>query len=226
MSVRHEVPDEILLDYASGGVNPGKGLLVETHLAMCSPSRERFDMLQEVGGALFESLEGEALTRASADGVLAEAARVSESRQGSRRAPSPRKADPVRLCGTALPAPLAPVARHALERGRWRSLGVGVRALRLPCSTPRGRTHLLQARPGIRIAPHTHVGEELVLVLTGAFQDEGEVFGRGDIAVNDDSRVHGPTIKDIGPCLCLVVTEGPIRFTGKGGWLLNQIARL
>jgi putative transcriptional regulator len=125
-----------------------------------------------------------------------------------------------------LPAPLAPVARQALERGAWRSLGLGVRALRLPCSTSRARTHLLQARPGTRIAPHTHVGEELVLVLTGAFEDEGEVFGRGDVAVNDGSRVHGPAIEDAGPCLCLVVTEGPIRFTGRGGWLLNQIARL
>jgi putative transcriptional regulator len=226
MSVRHEVPDELLLDYAVGGVNPGKDLLVGTHLAMCASSRARFDMLQEVGGALLDSLEDVPLAGASADTVLARAARAPETHHAPRRAPSARDGDPICLCGTVLPQPLAPMARQALERGAWRSLGFGVRALRLPCSTPRGRTHLLQARPGVRIAPHTHVGEELVLVLTGAFVDEGQVFGQGDLAVNDDSRVHGPTIEDAGPCLCLVVTEGPIRFTGKAGWLLNQFARL
>lgn len=224
MNVRHPVPDEILLDYVAGCASPGKGLLVETHLAMCDRSLEHFLMLQEVGGALLDTLEAAPLEGVSADAVLARASTGSEGEPAAGRAERPQRRDAVELCGTRLPAPLADTA-EALDRRSWRRLGFGVEAALLPCSTPRGRTQLLHARPGIKILPHTHEGEELVLVLRGGFWDRGEYFGPGDVAVSNDAQLHAPVIDDAEPCLCLAVNEGPIRFVGPTGWLLNRINR-
>ena len=225
MNVRHPVPDEVLLDYVAGCASPGKGLLVETHLAICEPSRDRFEMLREVGGALLETLEAVPLEGVSAEAVLARATRAAEPDFAASRPASPRSQRAVELCGTRLPPPLAAFAGEALDRRAWRTLGRGVEAALLSCSTPRGRTQLLQARPGIRILPHTHDGEELVLVLRGGFWDGGTYFGPGDVAVSDDSQVHAPVIDDAEPCLCLAVNEGPIRFVGPAGWLFNRFNR-
>lgn len=228
MNVRHPVPDEILLDSASGSASPGKELLVQTHLAMCDDSRARFGVLEQVGGALLEALEDASLERVNAESVLARAADLPDphARGSDPLAMSPAsEASPVQLCGTVLPPPLTADGRQALDRSAWRTLGRGVQAALLGCSTPRGRTQFLYAKPGVRIMPHTHEGEELVLVLRGAFWDGDAYFGPGDVAVNDDSRVHAPVIDSAEPCLCLAVTEGPIRFVGPAGWILNRMNR-
>lgn len=227
VTVRHPVPDEILLDYVAGSASPGKALLVATHLAMWAPSQARHAMLAEVGGALLETLQGVRLERASAQAVLALDDRPPAGRERAASGPA-TMAEPqasVALCGTVLPSPLAAGGAEAADRRAWRTLGRGVAAALLSCSTPRGRTQFLRARAGAKIFPHTHEGEELVLVLKGAFWDEGERFGPGDVAVNDGSRVHAPVIDEAEECLCLAVTEGRIRFVGPAGWFLNRVSR-
>lgn len=228
MSVRHLVPDELLLDYTVGSAAPGRALLVASHLEMCEASRKRFAMLQAVGGALLESLEGESLQQVSAEGVIARAeAMVSDDarprpHEGTTAPPGPLGG---RLRGIELPAPLLRYARE-VEAGRaWRRLGRGVEAAVLSASTPRGKTQLLWARRGVCILDHTHVGEELVLILKGAFWDDGEYFGPGDVALKDSASTHAPVIDDAEDCLCLSVTEGPIRFVGPYGWLFNAFNR-
>jgi len=226
MSVRHQVPDEMLLDFVVGGAGAGKQVLLSTHLAMSGASRERYGMMREVGGALLEALDGEPLTQATAERVLRDASVAQLETTTELGRADQRSADKTKLCGTVLPPPLASITQHAHDPKVWRTIGFGVKSVLLPCSSPKGRTHLLYARPGVQIAPHTHTGEELVLVLSGAFTDDGEVFEPGDLAVNDSSRVHAPVIDTSTPCLCLVVTEGPIRYTGKAGWLLNRFCQL
>ena len=65
----------------------------------------------------------------------------------------------------------------------------------------------------------------MVLVLKGAFWDDGVRYGPGDVAVCEDGTVHSPRIDDGDDCLCLAVTEAPVRFTGLAGLVLNRICR-
>jgi len=228
MSERHAVPDELLLDYAVGSTPPGKALLVATHLAMRESSRQRFDMLQAMGGALLETLQAAPLERISAETVLA---RADEADGGGGRAaaagggPERPAAFSGKLRGIELPAPLARVARAADDPRAWRTLGLGVEAAVLPVSTRGAKTQLLRARPGVRIMRHTHRGEELVLLLKGAFRDGDELFAAGDVAVADAASTHAPVIDERDECLCLAVTEGPIRFVGPYGWAFNLLNR-
>jgi putative transcriptional regulator len=230
MNVRHPVPDELLLDYAVGSTGPGRSILVATHLAMCESSQQRYAMLQEVGGALLESLDGCRLERISVDAVLARAdamAAEEPAPASGSAAQRPVTDGPLggKLSGIELPPPLLPLAQQVQGAGAWRRLGPGVEAAVLPASTRQTKVQLLRARPGVRILEHTHLGEELVLILKGAFWDEGEYFGPGDVAVKDCSSIHAPVIDEAGDCLCLAVTEGPIRFVGRYGWLFNLFNR-
>lgn len=229
MMVNHPAPDELLLDYAVGSTGPGKSLLVETHIAMCDESRVKVEMMDAIGGAVLESMVDATMRTVTADSVLALAedrTDVLERPLGSRRLPTTRSVTLAgRLPGVNVPGPLGAYADCIESPASWRNLGLGIAAAELPVSTPERKTQLLLAKPGVRVLEHTHLGEEAVLVLTGAFWDDGERYGPGDVAVNDGSTTHRPLIDDGEPCLCLAVTEAPIRFVGPHGWLLNLFNR-
>lgn len=223
MNVRHPAPDELLLDYAVGATGPGKSLLVACHLAMCDEARARFALLEQIGGAVLDSIAPDRLERVTAervlgaiDGEIPVLARPVRTAVGTK---------PVEVDGILLPPALAAHAERIADRRSWRRLGRGVEAAELPVSTAEAKTQLLRAAPGVRIVEHTHMGEEAVLLLNGAFHDNGERYGVGDVAVNDGATTHSPVIDDEDVCLCLAVTEGPIRFVGRGAWLLNLFNR-
>jgi putative transcriptional regulator len=73
---------------------------------------------------------------------------------------------------------------------------------------------------------HTHDGSELTLVLAGGFSDESGHFVRGDVAEADPSINHQPVADPGEDCLCLAVTDAPIRLTGPFGRLLNPFLRI
>lgn len=221
-----------MLDYTVGSTPPAMSLLVATHMAMCPSSRRLYDMLRGVGGVLLDTLGGEPLRAISAESVLAradEAAGVAECggvADLARPATGTRSRGPVaKFGGMTPPGPLLALADEFASESAWRSLGVGVAAVPLSVSTEGWRAHLLWAKPGLRIAKHTHQGQEAVLVLKGAFWDQGERYGPGDVAVLDDATVHSPVIDRGEDCVCLAVTQAPVRFVGPLGWLLNRFSR-
>ena len=224
MNVRHPAPDELLLDHASGAAAPGKSLLVLTHAAMCDEARARLALLEQIGGAVLDTVAGSRLTKVTAEGVL-DALDDDPALATSRDRSNPKADGPAEFEGIRLPGPLAAYAETLAERRSWRKIGLGVEAAELPVSRPGAKTQILRARPGVRIFEHTHLGEEAVLLINGAFYDNGERYGAGDVAVNDGDTSHAPVIADEGVCLCLAVTEGPIRFVGRAGWLLNLFNR-
>ena len=59
---------------------------------------------------------------------------------------------------------------------------------------------------------HGHGGEELTLVLQGAFKDKVGRFARGDIADLDEDTEHCPIIEEGETCICLYATEAPSHY--------------
>jgi len=221
-----------MLDYTVGSTPPAMSLLVATHMAMCPASRRLYDMLRGVGGVLLDTLGGEPLRTISAESVLARADEVAGAAERvgvadvARPATGARPRGPIaKFGGMTPPGPLLALADEFASESAWRSLGVGVAAVPLSVSTEGWRAHLLWAKPGLRIARHTHQGQEAVLVLKGAFWDQGERYGPGDVAVHDDATVHSPVIDRGEDCVCLAVTQAPVRFVGPLGWLLNRFSR-
>jgi putative transcriptional regulator len=71
---------------------------------------------------------------------------------------------------------------------------------------------LLRIPAGTKLPDHGHRGTELTLVLKGAFRDEEDRFGAGDIEVANEEMHHKPIAEDGEPCICLAATDAPLRF--------------
>jgi putative transcriptional regulator len=120
----------------------------------------------------------------------------------------------------ALPEVVRHTAGDALASARWRFASPGVRALDLSHVVPRanaGEIQLLKIWPGFGVPKHTHSGDELTLVLTGAFRDEGGYYGPGDVSIGVPGMVHRPIAEPGDICFVLAVTDAPLLFKGPLG---------
>jgi putative transcriptional regulator len=224
-------PDALLLDCAAGAASPAIELLIATHLTMSKESRDLYLMMETVGGALLEAEEGDRLDKISAASALEAIDSLGQARPDHGLEPASVSAagmvgrTPRSIKDQDLPTPLLDFRATGGESWHWRQLGFGVAAASVTAPPTEERAHLLWARPRTQIARHRHVGREVVLVLSGAFWDDGVRYGPGDVAVSEDGSIHAPTIDEGDDCLCLAVTEAPVEFTGPMGWALNRFCR-
>lgn len=149
------------------------------------------------------------------DHVLAriEAAGAADERAASRAA----YGDPTVAEIAALPSPVREAALAALEHDRWRFGSVGLR--RLPLDLGATHCELMRIEAGRGSAPHDHAGDELTLILTGAYFDGHADYGPGDVSLARKGFVHTPKAKPGAVCYVLAVTYGDARFKGVIGLL-------
>lgn len=114
---------------------------------------------------------------------------------------------------SGMPAPLVPVCGPDLDRVPWKRLVPGVQHFPLPL-TPgaKGQLRLLKCAPGVALPEHDHSGSELTLVLRGAYRDNHGTYRAGDVADMAAGTGHAPVADDKEGCVCLIASEGKIRF--------------
>lgn len=208
MTPRHHVSDDLLLSYAAGSLAEGWSLAVATHLSLCAECRARLAVAEAAGGQLLDTLGVEPISDKSWAAV--------RSRLGA-----PTKANPAAQPSTAvLPKPLRDYIGGDLDQVRWKMLGKGAAQLRLKTADGTTQVRLLKIPAGKPVPEHSHRGRELTVVLTGAFHDGETLFARGDMEDADDSIQHVPTATEEADCICLAVTEAPLRFTS---WIVRAL---
>lgn len=211
MTTAHVTP-ELLAAYADGSMSDGMSLLVASHLTYCPECRSRVARLEAVGGAFIAVEEPEAPDPACLSRVL-------ERLDTGMDEPNAPQA-----VGSDLPLPRPILARLGPEASdiHWRFLLPGLSDHKLSGFDGED-VSLLRAKPGVRILPHTHSGDEATLVLTGQLRDGERIYGRGDVALADEHDNHRPEIVGDETCICLVVLTGRMRFTGPIGRALNLL---
>lgn len=131
----------------------------------------------------------------------------------------PREAAPLlrpTVRKTALPTVPEPLRNYVdsdLDEVRWSAVGGGVRQKVLSAPSDRSAIcRLLYIPAGQAVPEHGHRGLELTLVLAGSFLDGEVIFTRGDLEIADDALEHTPIAGAEAPCICLAVTDAPLRF--------------
>ena len=120
-------------------------------------------------------------------------------------------AAPIRVDRGVLPAPVRAYIGGDLDAVKWKPVGMGVKQAVLKTSDS-AAARLLYIPAGAAMPEHSHRGMELTLVLQGAFADDSDRFGPGDVEIADDEVDHTP-VADVGAdCICLAATEGKLRF--------------
>ncbi|MEM6307183.1 MAG: ChrR family anti-sigma-E factor [Pseudomonadota bacterium] len=200
-TIKHHLSDDILMAYSAGTLPEAFNLVVATHLSMCPTCRAAAAAYDAVGGGL---LEGED-TVAMADGAF----------EATLKLISIHPKDPIktqlRPRGGLFPAPLQDYVGGDLDAVRWRPIGMGVRQSVLKTSKD-ASVRLLHIPAGSAVPDHGHRGTELTLVLQGAFRDENDHFGPGDIEVANEDLHHMPVAELGEDCICLAATDAPLKF--------------
>lgn len=213
MTIKHHLTEETLLAYAAGNLPEAFNLIVASHVSLCDDCRAIVESFDSVGGAIIDTLEGSELSYGSLEATLA------------RIETLPRDARPEPLPDATLPAPIRSYVGGDLASVKWRPVGMGVKQAILATSDT-ASARLLMIQPGVTIPDHSHEGTEMTLVLKGAFLDEDDRFARGDIEVADGSVSHTPVADASETCICLAVTEAPLKFKGLLPKIAQKFARI
>ncbi len=200
MTIRHHLSDQLLMAYAAGELPEAFNLVVATHVSLCDECRAQLASFEALGGAMIEMTDTAPL---SDDSLAACLDRIDGLSQANARRPLKRAG--------VFPAPLADYVGGGPEKVKWRPVGMGVKQALL--RTGKGASARLLYIPGGQAVPdHGHRGMELTLVLQGAFRDESDRFGRGDVEIADDTMQHTPIAEEGEVCICLAATDAPLRF--------------
>ena len=204
MSIAHHPDITTLMAFSAGTLDEPYALVISTHIAMCEACRENVRRTDLIGGALLTA-EAEADV---GDGLLDRLLAATDDEIGVPSEPLQHVA--------GVPAPLTRYLPHGLESIKWHYAGPGVATCDLPSSaSAKSRLLLLRVAGGRRVPEHSHGGQELTLILQGAYKDRFGVFATGDIADHDEDVEHQP-IAEPGPdCICLVAVDAKLNFRSR-----------
>lgn len=198
-TITHHLTEDLLADYATGVLDEAFALAVATHVSLCDECRAQLAAFEALSGAVLDAADAVAMDEDSLEAVFA---RI----DGAAQAAAPRRRSP-----GVLPAPLQDYVGGDLAAIRWRPIGLGVQQAILRTGG-QARARLLYIPAGVAVPDHGHNGRELTLVLQGAFRDEDGRFARGDVECADEAVEHTPVAEAGEDCICLAVTDAPLKF--------------
>lgn len=208
--VKHHLPDEILMAYSAGNLPEAFNLVVAAHVSLSDDSRVRLDAYDALGGAVLDTVDTVEMSEGSLEATFA---------MIDRTMPETPPANHNRTPGV-FPAPLQDYVGGDLEDVKWRPIGMGVKQSILK-TTKDATVRLLYIPSGMAMPDHGHEGTEMTLVLKGAFEDEVDHFGRGDVEIADQDLHHTPVAVGPEDCICLSAADARLKFNA----LLPRLAQ-
>ena len=219
MKIEHHLDADLIVAYGAGLLDEANALLVSVHLALCPACRADLEVAECIGGVLIDCELPDVPVDPVSDTAIATAAKGPHD-------PGPAAG---RLPGSGrqhvFPQPLRDYAGGDLDDIIWRGLGSGVRQCVINTRGP-STARLLNIPAGERVPEHGHRGTELTLVLSGSFFDRGCWYRRGDVEITDAATIHQPIAGPEDNCICLAVTDAPLKFRGWMARLAQPFLRI
>ncbi|GHF11541.1 anti-sigma factor [Kordiimonas sediminis] len=229
------IGDEWLVSYAAGSLGEAHACVVAAHIDYHPALKSKLRDAEDIGGALLEVSEPDSLQSDSFDAVMAKITAFEEDMFGAVHMDTEQKdtVPPIVVGTDILPASSLPsslsqyIADKDLNSLKWRRMGPGMSQVRL-WDGPKGeKLWLLKARGGTEMPVHDHNGLEMTLVLQGGYQVGASHYTPGMIELADtDTKDHHPVIDEGEDCICLVVTEAPIKLHSFIGRLVQPFIGL
>jgi putative transcriptional regulator len=194
--------DNLLASYVAGSLPVPLQHLVGAHLEIKDDNRAFVAELEGLAGSAFEHQDGVPLQNSDA-----RLAAIFDAPEAAETLVLPVRGDGV------LPGALSALVPYSSDTIPWRTKMPGYKECALGVIDG-CEVNLLWIRPGRKMPDHTHEGSEITLVLDGAFSDANGRYGRGDIALADENIDHSPVAENDRPCICLAITDAPLRLTG------------
>lgn len=217
MNPQHHLDAATLVAYSAGSLQPAFAAVAATHLAACAACRGRLRDADLIGATLLQQQEPAAWSSGARERFMGRLAAERRVPAVAASAPAPAAA-----AGDLLPVPLRPYFGDRYSALRWRTVAPGVAHIRAR-PLEGGELFLLRVGPGRSVPLHTHEGNEMTVILRGAYDDMLGHFGPGDAADLDAETEHQPVTAPGSPCICVAATDAPLRFSS---WLARALQPL
>lgn len=191
--------DGLMLDAASGAAPAAVCMLAACQAELNADAADRVEAAETAFGALLETGPLAAMEAGAFAKVMAQLDLESVSSQPNEAArPS------------ALPSALDRVLAEG-EPIVWRRRfgGMQEHVVESLCE-PGVHVRLLKLPIGWRAPEHAHGGDEITLVISGAFEDEAGRYAAGDVCHASAGHRHRPVVDGDEDCLCLVIEFGQL----------------
>lgn len=202
MKPQHHLDHSTVIAYAAGTLDEAFMVVAASHIALCPSCRNAVHEAEAFGGELLEQIAGSDVSTDCREKTLAALDRATLHRL------------PVAAPKSELPVALSRLLNvSSFDDLHWKrkAPGVAMCNVKLPLYA-KGKLTLMRIGAGCAMPEHGHGGEEITLVLKGAYRDHMGRFARGDVADLDVDIEHQPVVDTDQDCICLVATERPTRF--------------
>ena len=207
MTINHHPSESWLVAYATGNLPENFRRVVAAHVAVCDVCKQAVDDATTIAANMCDELP-------PVDLSLDIRALVNDLDDD---ADEPDATSPT--TGADVTGNLVSTVNEFLRVGgidalRWRTVAPGFKYVRLDDQRADDRLWLLRAAPNTVLPKHTHHGDEMTLVLKGAYFNGNKMFVPGDLEDADETDDHQPVIASDEECICLVATDAPLKFKG------------
>lgn len=214
---KHHPSPELLTAFSAGSLPLSQALCVSTHIEHCSECRTNLLRLNSMGANMMETLKP---TEVSADLKSSVFALLDDAGEDV-----PEAVNPTTKRNSRVPRSLQQFIPHDYNDLQWHYVSPSIQTARLCTDTNGSKVEMLRIKPGGKVPSHTHTGDEYTILLEGSFSDESGVYNEGDFVLRDGRHKHKPMVTEDSECICLVVTDAPIAFTGFFSRWLNPFLR-
>ena len=208
MKPNHHLDDATLVSYSAGALPTALAVVASAHLERCAECRQHLLEADQIGGVLMQQQRVDTPADGARAAMLAllddeppAASVVVSSEVLDERNPD------------QLPSALHPWFGNSMRALRWRRVAPGVQRI-LASGISGGDLMLLRIAPGSKLPLHSHGGNELTMILDGAYDDVLGHFGPSDVADLDGETLHQPVTSPGVPCICVAATDAPLVFSG------------
>ena len=199
--------NDAILAYAAGNLSPARRAIMACQRDISEEVNREIAFHESIASGFMLEHENVPLSPDFFDNINA---RISELEPSDNK-PASKAED----TDTPLSRILKRLCGCSLSDIKWKMIvpGLGVNAINGDRRTKKTGEclYLLRGKSGVKIPEHSHRGEEWVLVLQGAYESGGVRYSAGDIHMSDESDEHSLQVVGAEECICLIMTEGPLK---------------
>ncbi len=209
----HPTP-EMLTAFSAGNLQLSHALCVSVHTEHCDECRVNLQRLNSIATNLFEDLEPASLTDNLKNAVFSQLDNnVAEDKP------------PEKETSSNIPRALQQFVTENYDSLTWKKVSSAIQSAYLCTDINGSKVEIMRIKAGGKVPAHTHTGDEYTLLLKGSFSDEDGLYNEGDFLVRDERHIHRPVVTKDRECVCLAVTDAPVKFTGFFTRWVNPLLR-
>jgi len=217
------VSDDIITNYATGKLSPAKHIMVACHSEIVDSVAEQVAFQEDIAACVVADIEPLSLSPSFMENVLASLPLQKSANENERHGAA--KDVPVE---DLTPKSLHHLLGHGLDDLNWKFLFPSLAVHDLLGERKKGgdRLYLLKVKSGGSIPAHSHDGEEWSLILKGSYSVGNQHYNRGDFHIEDETETHSPQVEGEEDCICLLMTQGPLKMQGLFPKLMTPLVGL